>query len=315
MDPSSKRLFVTIWLLHGIALVVVLSRIGFQVKFARIFWIEDGLSTLALLFLLGDGMLITIMTIYASSVGEDVHLSPILPLMDSAALEKTATATGNLMRLRFSEVLLFWTCLLLLKASFLAMWYRVSSPTTRLKTAMWRIVTFVTVLAFISLTITFSVACKSLNPSEYDALVASPILTHGSQMRQRAQQMAFVLLAPVQHCSGYRHDSNFRLACRSAGMAPEEDRRPDVSGNLRHRRCRVLGHSACRDENSSHHALQDQQKGVFLDLRLGYSRSVDGVDRLQRRRIRVALRRLGWKVQVAAVRPGTQAGSAARVER
>ena len=272
MDPSSKsRLFVTIWLLHGIALLVALSRIAFQAKFARIFWMEDGLSTLALLCLFGDGMLITIMTIYASSIGEDVHLSPILPLMDSGALERTATATGNLMRLRFSEVLLFWTCLWLLKASLLAMWYRVSSPTTRLKTAIWRIVAFVTVLAFIALTVTFSVACKSLNPSEYDALVASDLLTHGSQMRQRAQQMALLLLAPVQHCSGYRHDFNFRLYCRSAGMAPEEDRRPDVSGNLRHRRCGVLGRGACRDENSSHHTLQDQQNGVFLDLRLGHN--------------------------------------------
>jgi hypothetical protein len=167
MDPPSKtRLFVTIWVLHGIALLVALSRIGFQLKFARIFWVEDGLSMLALLFLLGDGMLTTIMTIYASSLGEDVHLSPILPLMDSEALERSSAVTGNLMRLRFSEVLIFWTCLWLLKASFLALWYRAAKPDTRLKTILWGTVIVVTALAFVICTSTFSAACKSLNPSK-----------------------------------------------------------------------------------------------------------------------------------------------------
>ena len=167
MDPPSKsRLFVTIWVLHGIALLAVLSRIAFQVKFARIYWVEDGLSTLALLFLLSDGMVITIMTTYATGIADDVHLSPILPLMDSGALERSATVTGNLMRLRFSEVLLFWTCLWLLKGSFLAMWHRVSGSKTRLKTLAWKILVSFTALTFITFTITFSVACKSLNPSE-----------------------------------------------------------------------------------------------------------------------------------------------------
>jgi hypothetical protein len=170
MDPSSKnRLFITIWVLHGVALLVVLSRVAFQFRFARVFWIEDALSTLALLCLFGDGMLVTIMTIYASTMGDDVQLSPILPLMDSGALERTASATGYLMRLRFSETLIFWTCLWLLKASFLAMWHRTSNPTTRMGRAMWRIVVAITVLGFVAFTMTFSLACKSLNPSEQAA--------------------------------------------------------------------------------------------------------------------------------------------------
>jgi hypothetical protein len=167
MDPSSKnRLFISIWVLHGVALLVVLSRIGFQIRFARIFWIEDALSALALLCLFGDGMLVTIMTVYASSTGQDVKLSPILPLMDSDALERTASATGYLMRLRFSETLIFWTCLWLLKAGFLAMWRRTWNPTSRLGRAAWRIVVTITVLGFVAFTMTFSLACRSLNPSE-----------------------------------------------------------------------------------------------------------------------------------------------------
>ena len=138
MDPTSKnRLFITIWILHGVALLVVLSRVAFQLKFARVFWIEDALSTLALLCLFGDGMLVTIMTIYASIIGDDVQPSPILPLMDSGALERTASATGYLMRLRFSETLIFWTCLWLFESTaFCAMWHRTSNPTTRIGRVM-----------------------------------------------------------------------------------------------------------------------------------------------------------------------------------
>jgi hypothetical protein len=181
-QTSTRRLFTTIWVLHGIALLTALSRIAFQLKFARIFWIEDGLSTLALLCLLADGLTITIMSIYSSTVGENVQLSPVLPLMDSEALERTANAAGHLMRLRFSETLLFWTCLWLLKASILALWYRVSRPTTRMKSVSWRIAVAVTATTFIAFTVPFSVACPSLNPSESPLTPLNSRLIHHSQM-------------------------------------------------------------------------------------------------------------------------------------
>jgi hypothetical protein len=183
-------LLITTWVLFGAATAFFLSRIAIRAKFTGRLWIDDFLAGCALACLFSNAMLITFMadSMYKSLLLANLAVPKPKPAADKAlstelpSYGSTYLSTGSLpvtkrenifdtvsyfMKLQFTITILFWTCLWLVKASFLAFFHRLTTN-LRAYTRAWWCITIFTGLAYIVSMITYPVACSSFKPRKFD---------------------------------------------------------------------------------------------------------------------------------------------------
>ena len=68
-------------------------------------------------------------------------------------------------KLQFTETMLFWTCIWLVKASFLAFFKRLTTNVKGHAIAWW-VITVITGLSYIGAAITYPVSCSKFQPGE-----------------------------------------------------------------------------------------------------------------------------------------------------
>jgi hypothetical protein len=170
-------LYITTWVLFGAATAFFISRIAIRTKFTGRIWVDDVLAGLALLCLFTDAMIITYM---ADSMYKTLLLTNLaVPKPKSPTNKTNLTNTTSVfmkrenifdtvsyfMKLQFAETIIFWTCLWLVKASFLAFFHRLTNNLRLYIRAWWCIVIF-TAIAYIISMITYPLSCSSFKPRE-----------------------------------------------------------------------------------------------------------------------------------------------------
>jgi hypothetical protein len=168
----------TLYALFVLAILLFVSRIAVRVITSkRIFW-DDGWAAAALLCLLAHVVLVHIMlkplyitvqaskaAIAAARAGQDPAAPPSTPEAQAQMVATLNTITFY-MKLQFAETLLFWTCLWLVKASFLSFFKRLTTNVRGHYVAWW-IITVITTLSYIGAVITYPVSCSQFGPRQY----------------------------------------------------------------------------------------------------------------------------------------------------
>ena len=191
-QPAKVRketLLITTWVLFGAATAFFLSRLAIRAKFTGRLWLDDLLAGCALACLFTNAMIITYMadSMYKSLLLANLAAPKSKSTLDKSFLTDTSNygapylSTGLLpvmkrenifdtvsyfMKLQFTVTILFWTCLWLVKASFLAFFHRLTDNLRNYVRAWWCITIF-TGLAYIASMITYPLACSSFQPRKF----------------------------------------------------------------------------------------------------------------------------------------------------
>ncbi|EZG00940.1 hypothetical protein H106_08747 [Trichophyton rubrum CBS 735.88] len=149
------ELLVSLWVGSGLATVLLISRFAIRLRLhRRLFW-DDILAGLAYLFLIGHNVLATLAvpTVYLLLHLFENNKGLLMP----GLLEKF----DHLARLVFASNCLFRCCIYSVKASLLALLWRLFRSLPAFRRA-WLAITVVTVLGFLASVILPPVACPSV---------------------------------------------------------------------------------------------------------------------------------------------------------
>jgi hypothetical protein len=165
---TKDTLLITTWVLFGSSSAFFLSRLAIRIKFTGKVWADDWLAAAALACLLADALIITFM---ADAMYETLELSNMAAAAASpkSSLNRRASfyvTVSFYMRMQFAETIMFWTCLWLVKASFLAFFHRLTNNLRKYIIAWWTITAF-TAVSYLASMITYPVSCSSFAPCKY----------------------------------------------------------------------------------------------------------------------------------------------------
>jgi hypothetical protein len=178
---AKESILVTVWALTGAAVAFFIARLAIRKKFTARLWLDDWISGIALGFLFAESLIITLM---ANDMYETLRLSTSTTnsVQNPTKLRKRddfPPAVGSYMKTQFAQMVCFWTCIWLVKASFLTLSYRLLPTHLRLYTVSWYIIAGFTTLFFVISVISFPIACSAFSPREF-CLICSYLykLTH-----------------------------------------------------------------------------------------------------------------------------------------
>jgi hypothetical protein len=158
---STFQLLLITWTLFGVAFIFFIARIAVRFKFSSRLFLDDAFSFFAILCLLANGIIVTIMlpSMYVTIKLEKMGSSH---KRQAPTLDVFATLTFFL-KMQFSQTFLYWACLWAVKASFLAFFKRL---TTNLKGHIiaWWIIVAITVLGYVGSVVSYPVSCSSFEP-------------------------------------------------------------------------------------------------------------------------------------------------------
>lgn len=147
-----------IWLGVVLAICFALLRGWIRIRFNGRFQLDDLFVALALMLLIASATMYTIILkpIYQlSRVASGVSPPPSNPV----ALEKFIKDSNFYMRVQFALTLAFWTCLWLVKASFLAFFYPLSNG-LKWDRWLWYGVTAFCICGYTASVISYPVSCS-----------------------------------------------------------------------------------------------------------------------------------------------------------
>ena len=165
-------MLATLYTLFVLAVLLFFSRIAIRIVTSkRLFW-DDGWAGAAILCLLAHVIVVHVMMkdLYltvqmskaaaaAAAAGEPPAPPPTTPEAQAAALSMLNKIEFYI-KMQFTETMLFWTCLWLVKASFLAFFKRLTTNVKAHYIAWW-IIAVITGLSYIGAVITYPVSCTS----------------------------------------------------------------------------------------------------------------------------------------------------------
>lgn len=163
---SKDSILVVTWTLCGAAVALFIARLAIRKKFTARLWLDDWFAGAALGFLFAESLLTTLM---ANSMYETLRIT-----QDTTNSTQIPDSTGDgealpafvesYMKMQFAQMICFWTCIWLVKASFLTLSYRLLPKHLRSYTVSWSILAGFTTLFFVLSIITYPIACNSLAP-------------------------------------------------------------------------------------------------------------------------------------------------------
>lgn len=192
-------MLATLYTLFALACILFASRIAVRILTSkRVFW-DDAWAAAALLCLLAhlvvvhtmlNPMYLTVQmskaAIAAAVAGEPPAPPPSTPEAQAAALAIMNTIIFYI-KLQFTETMLFWTCIWLVKASFLAFFKRLTTN-VRAHYIAWWIITVITTLSYIGAAITYPVSCSKFGPRKLPSAKSRlPCLLQSILRESRAQ--------------------------------------------------------------------------------------------------------------------------------
>ena len=163
-----------------IALTVFAARIFVRLKYSKqLFW-DDAWACAAIVCLLAHTIVTHVMlpalyfTVTINNAAEAAKKSgepqPPPPGPDDseaqAQMASILSQIGGYIKLQFAATMLFWTCLWLVKASFLSFFKRLTTNVRGHQIAWWVIVVIVT-LSYIGAAITYPVSCSKFEPGKF----------------------------------------------------------------------------------------------------------------------------------------------------
>jgi hypothetical protein len=159
-DEGAKagwKLILTVsWAFFGVVFLLSVIRLAIRIKYSkRIYW-DDGWAFFALLTLLAHAIIIHFML-------EPMYIAfRMQSIVASSKRSSIWTPIILLLKLQFTENVLFWTCLWAVKASFLAFFKRLTTNVRGYSIAWW-VIAVITSLAFVGSIITYPLACSDFS--------------------------------------------------------------------------------------------------------------------------------------------------------
>lgn len=150
----------------GIAVIFTILRAWIRIKFNGRFQLDDLLVGFALALLIASAVMYTIILkpVYQLSRVASGITPPPTTLEGGAKF----TADTNLyMRVQFALTLAFWTCLWVVKASFLAFFYPLSNG-LKWDRRLWYAVTAFCVIGYIACVVSYPVSCSEFTVGKFD---------------------------------------------------------------------------------------------------------------------------------------------------
>ncbi|KAF2404903.1 hypothetical protein EJ06DRAFT_485279, partial [Trichodelitschia bisporula] len=162
---NKTQLLATTWTMASVATVFFIARMVVRIKYSRAVFVDDALACFALVCLIANAIVITLMCpmMYATLQLASLGLGRRANLFDDVILY---------MRYQFSSTLLFWTCIWLVKASFLAFFKRL---TLNLKahTIAWWVIAGLTIAGYAGSVISYPLSC--IHPSIHEKRLTRPV--------------------------------------------------------------------------------------------------------------------------------------------
>jgi hypothetical protein len=170
-------MLATLYTLFVVAVLLFVSRIVIRlVTSKRVFW-DDGWALAATLCLLAHVVIVHTMlnpmyiTVQMGKKAIADAMAGLPPPPPPTTPEAIAAATAILdkvvfyIKMQFTETMVFWTCLWLVKASFLAFFKRLTTNVKAHYIAWW-VIAVITGLSYIGAVITYPVSCSKFQPGE-----------------------------------------------------------------------------------------------------------------------------------------------------
>lgn len=170
-------MLATLYTLFVLAVILFITRIVIRLTTSkRVFW-DDGWAAAAILCLLAHVVVVHTMlkplylTVTAGKAAAAAAASGAPPAPPPTTPEAQLAAFNMLqkivfyIKLQFTETMLFWTCLWLVKASFLAFFKRLTTNVKGHYVAWW-IIAVITGLSYIGAAITYPVSCSKFQPGK-----------------------------------------------------------------------------------------------------------------------------------------------------
>jgi hypothetical protein len=172
---AKESLLVTVWALCGASVAFFIARLAIRKRFTARLWLDDWLSGFAVGFLFAESLLITIM---ANSMYDTLRISsePSTAVQNPEPLAKRADfppTVESYMKLQFAQMICFWTCIWLVKASFLTLSYRLLPTHLRPYTILWFTIAGFCALFYVLSVISYPIACSSFSPRKSFSTVLS----------------------------------------------------------------------------------------------------------------------------------------------
>ncbi|KAG0650869.1 hypothetical protein D0Z07_2442 [Hyphodiscus hymeniophilus] len=152
---SQKSLLAVIWTSFGLAFLFVVMRIAIRLRFMARLAIEDYWIFLALTTLLTSCILQTI------QLPSLYYLLAIIAGVVPVSVD-LISATEKYLRFEFAIMILFWTILWCVKASFLALYFKLFRE-LRIYRRVWYTLAAFTLLAYVGCCITLATSCHPIS--------------------------------------------------------------------------------------------------------------------------------------------------------
>ncbi|KAF2668646.1 hypothetical protein BT63DRAFT_440766 [Microthyrium microscopicum] len=136
------------------------SLLAIRIKFTGSLWVDDLLAGFALVLLLVNALLITVM---ADDMYATLALSNLVGLGALNKQKDFYDTVSTYMKLQFTEMVVFWTCLWMVKASFLSFFIRLTTGLP-LYRRIWYATVVLTSAGYIAAMITYPLSCSSFVP-------------------------------------------------------------------------------------------------------------------------------------------------------
>jgi hypothetical protein len=149
-SSSNSKSQSVVWTTSALCVILVITRLCIHLKFARGLHLDDVLAILALCFLLANSIITTLM---APAMYD-------LLLLSIGAIVPTPQFFANstfYLKCQFVSTMLFWSSLWMVKASFLAFFWRLTHQLHAVRNVWWA-VAVVTALSYIGCVITYPVS-------------------------------------------------------------------------------------------------------------------------------------------------------------
>ena len=165
---------MVVWIGVSIAVIFTLLRGWIRIRFNGRFQLDDVFVIFALLLLIASAVMYTVILkpVYQLS---RVASGMIPPPSDAVSAAKFMTDTNLYMRVQFALTLSFWTCLWVVKASFLAFFYPLSNG-LKWDRWLWYAVTAFCVSGYIACVVSYPVSCSEFTVGK---LIFIPFLPFG----------------------------------------------------------------------------------------------------------------------------------------
>ncbi|KAK9771363.1 putative Integral membrane protein [Seiridium cardinale] len=150
---GQQALLGVVWALVAAAFGLVVARLVIRYRFSRRFQSDDYITVFALLILIGNAVVITLM---APPMYEILYVSVGLEPITAGFMDRASVY----LKLQFTSTVLFWTCLWTVKACFLAFFRRLTAQ-LKWPSRAWLAIAILTGLTYCGAIITYPVSCTS----------------------------------------------------------------------------------------------------------------------------------------------------------